>query len=145
MVFTFDVDGRYEYPVLTLANIDRTELAIITQIKNLTITPRLNADSEMTFTIYKTFDFYDKIVKNKLIHVEGFGWWIIYQTSESFDGGTPSKDIACYSYEYTLNYKGVNLLNGTYKFYDIINQEETLLYKLFQIVPNWTNYISPII
>lgn len=137
MVFTFDVDGRYEYPVLTLANIDRTELAIITQIKNLTITPRFNAVSEMTFTIYKTFDFYDKIVKNRLIHVEGFGWWIIYQTSETFDGGTPSKDISCYSYEYTLNYKGVNLLNGTYKFYDIINQEETLLYKLFQIVPNW--------
>lgn len=137
MVFTFDVDGRYEYPVLTLANIDRTELAIITQIKNLTITPRFNAVSEMTFTVYKTFDFYDKIVKNRLIHVEGFGWWIIYQTSESFDGGTPSKDISCYSYEYTLNYKGVNLLNGTYKFYDIINQKETLLYKLFQIVPNW--------
>ena len=137
MVFTFDVDGRYEYPVLTLANIDRTELAIITQIKDLTITPRFNAVSEMTFTIYKTFDAYNKITKNRLIHVEGFGWWIIYQTSETFDGGTPSKDVSCYSYEYTLNYKGVNLLNGTYKFYDIINQEETLLYKLFQIVPNW--------
>lgn len=137
MVFTFDVNGRYEYPVLTLANIDRTELAIITQIKDLTITPRFNAVSEMTFTIYKTFDAYNKITKNRLIHVEGFGWWIIYQTSETFDGGTPSKDVSCYSYEYTLNYKGVNLLNGTYKFYDIINQEETLLYKLFQIVPNW--------
>lgn len=137
MVFTFDVDGRYEYPVLTLANIDRTELAIITQIKDLTITPRFNAVSEMTFTIYKTFDAYNKITKNRLIHVEGFGWWIVYQTSETFDGGTPSKDVSCYSYEYTLNYKGVNLLNGTYKFYDIINQEETLLYKLFQIVPNW--------
>ena len=137
MVFTFDADGRYEYPVLTLANIDRTELAIITQIKDLTITPRFNAVSEMTFTIYKTFDAYNKITKNRLIHVEGFGWWIIYQISETFDGGTPSKDVSCYSYEYTLNYKGVNLLNGTYKFYDIINQEETLLYKLFQIVPNW--------
>ena len=36
-----------------------------------------------------------------------------------------------------LNYKGVNLLDGTYKFYDELLPEDTLLYKLFSIVPKW--------
>ena len=63
MVFTFDVDGRYEYPVLTLANIDRTELAVITQIKDLTITPRFNAVSEMTLQYIKHLMHIIKLLK----------------------------------------------------------------------------------
>lgn len=140
--FTFDINGRYEYPVLTLANIDKTELSIMEQVKSLVITPRFNAVSEMSFDLYKeynyvTLPYYDKAVKNRLVHVDGWGWWVIYKVTETFDGGVPYKQVQCYSYEYTLNYKGVNLLNGTYKFYDFIDQEETLLYKLFSIVPNW--------
>lgn len=140
--FSFDKNGRYEYPVLVLANIDRTELSIMEQTRGLVITPRFNAVSEMTFNLYKeyngiTIPYYDSVIKNKLVHVDGFGWWIIYKTTESFDGGVPYKEVSCYSYEYTLNYKGVNILNGTYKFYDDISPEETLLYKLFSIVPKW--------
>lgn len=140
--FTFDKNGRYEYPVLTLANIDKTELSIMEQTRGLVITPRFNAVSELTFNIYKeyngiTLSYYDLIVKNRLVHVEGWGWWIIYKTTETFDGGVPLKEVSCYSYEYVLNYKGVNLLDGTYKFYDDLSPEDTLLYKLFSIVPKW--------
>lgn len=140
--FSFDKNGRYEYPVLTLANIDKTELAIMEQTRELTITPRFNAVSELSFNIYKEYNsivlpYYDAIEKNRLVHVEGFGWWIIYKMTETFDGGVPLKEVECYSYEYTLNYKGVNLLDGTYKFWDELSPEDTLLYKLFSIVPRW--------
>ena len=140
--FSFDKNGRYEYPVLVLANIDNTELSIMEQTRGLVITPRFNAVSEMTFNIYKeyngyTIPYYDMVIKNKLVHIEGWGWWLIYKTTESFDGGVPYKEVNCYSYEYTLNYKGVNLLDGTYKFWDDISPEDTLLYKLFSIVPKW--------
>lgn len=140
--FSFDKNGRYEYPVLVLANIDKTELSLMEQTRNLVITPRFNAISEVTFDLYKEYNglsvpYYDMIMKNKLVHIEGWGWWIIYKITESFDGGVPYKEVSCYSYEYTLNYKGVNLLDGTYKFYDDISPEETLLYKLFSIVPKW--------
>ena len=140
--FTFDKNGRYEYPVLVLANIDKTELSIMEQTRGLVITPRFNAISEMTFSVYKeyngyTIPYYDLVTKNRLVHMDGWGWWIIYKTTESFDGGVPYKEVNCYSYEYVLNYKGVNLLDGTYKFYDELLPEDTLLYKLFSIVPKW--------
>ena len=140
--FSFEENGRYEYPVLTLCNIDRTQMYIMTSVKGLTITPRFNAVSEMSFTIYKEYngiesDYYEYAKKNRLVYAEGWGYWIIYNIIENNDGGTPSKTLNLYSYEYVLNYKNINLMDGTYKFYDIISPDETLLYKLFQNIPQW--------
>ena len=140
--FSFDINGRYEYPVLTLCNIDRTQMYIMESVKDLVITPRFNAVSDMSFTIYKEYngiqnEYYDYAVKNRLVYVEGWGYWIIYNITEVNEGGIPYKTLNLYSYEYVLNYKNINLLNGTYKFYDLLQPEETLLYKLFENIPNW--------
>lgn len=142
MKFTFDGDGRYEYPVIELANPDFEQLYIMEQVKDLVITPRFNSVSEMEFTIYKKYNdidlvYYDLVCKNRLVHAEGFGWWIIDTVTETNDGGVPYKQIHCYSYEYSINYKGINLLNGTYKFYDLDKPEDTLLYKLMSVLPTW--------
>jgi hypothetical protein len=115
------------------------------QAKSLVITPRYNSVSEMTFSLYKEYNgveipYYSKVVKNRTVHVEGLGWFIIYQVTENYDGGVPSKDVSCYSYEYTLNYKGINILDGTFNFYALTEDtgiEESLMYQLFSIVPNW--------
>ena len=76
--FSFEENGRYEYPVLTLCNIDRTQMYIMTSVKGLTITPRFNAVSEMSFTIYKEYngvesDYYEYAKKNRLVYAEGWG------------------------------------------------------------------------
>ena len=76
--FTFEENGRYEYPVLTLCNIDRTQMYIINAAKGLTITPRFNAVSEMSFTIFQEYngiqnEYYDYAKKNRLIYAEGWG------------------------------------------------------------------------
>ena len=135
MIFSFDYNNRYEYPVVTLANPDFQELHIIRQLKDLSITPRFNSVSELKFTVYQYYDnillpYYDSVLKNKLLHVEGFGWWLIDTATEHNDGGIPYKEVHAYSYEYTINYKGSNLTNGTYKFYDLANRENTLMYKI---------------
>lgn len=127
---------------MELSNPDFEQLYIMEQVKGLVITPRFNAVSEIEFTIYKKYNnidlyYYDYVCKNKLIHIEGFGWWIIDNIKENNDGGVPYKEVHAYSYEYTINYKGINLLNGTYKFYDLINPEDTLLYKIMQVLPKW--------
>ena len=142
MIFSFDYNNRYEYPVVTLANPDFQELHIIRQLKDLSITPRFNSVSELKFTVYQYYDnillpYYDSVLKNKLLHVEGFGWWLIDTATEHNDGGIPYKEVHAYSYEYTINYKGINLTNGTYKFYDLANPENTLMYKVMQALPTW--------
>lgn len=142
MLFDFDINGRYEYPVIVLANPDFEELAIMEQIKNLKITPRFNAVSEVSFSIYQeytgiTLPYYNDILKNKLLHIIGFGWWLIDQVTETYDGTIPLKEVHAYSYEYTINYKGINLLDGTYKFYDLSKPQDTLLGKVMTVLKKW--------
>lgn len=143
------MDGLYEYPSIQLCNPNKSQLFIIEHTKNLTITPRLTSISEVSFSIYKTYNditlpYYDLVKKNKLIHIDGWGYFVIKNVHETFDAGTLTKEVVCYSYEYVLNNKGINILNGTYKFYDPINPDKTILYELFKIVPNWKiGYVDP--
>lgn len=148
MNFNFDINKNYEIPLITLCNPDKTEIASVSNFKNLHIKPRFNAVSEVNFDIYskyfdninsetKTLSFYELIVKNRLLHIQGFGYFVIVQVSEINEGTTPIKSVTAYSYEYTLNSKGANILDGTYKFYDPINPQNTLLQKLIEIAPSW--------
>ena len=148
MNFNFDINKNYEIPLITLCNPDRTEIASVSNFKNLHIKPRFNAVSEISFDIYskyfdninsetKTLPFYELIVKNRLLHIQGFGYFVIVQVSETNEGTTQIKSVTAYSYEYTLNSKGANILDGTYKFYDPINPQNTLLQKLIEIAPSW--------
>ena len=158
--FTFDYNGRYEVPMIELCNPDRTQLYTLSSLKNLVITPRFNSVSEVKFIAHQKynnieFEWYNQLNKNRLIHVEGFGYFVIVEVNEVIDGRDNYKEIVAYSYEYTLNYKGVNLTfikasdintltySKSYKFYDNIKPEGTLLYELFKICPNWSiKYVS---
>lgn len=140
--FKFDLNGRYEYPEVILANPDKEEEFIMTQLKDLKIDARFNTTSEASFTVYRSYNniiipYYDSLVKNKLVYIMGFGWWVIDNVKEKYEGGVPSKSVSLISYEYILNYKGVNLLNGTYKFYDLIDKHNTLLGQLITAAPRW--------
>lgn len=148
MQFNFDINKNYEIPLITLCNPDRKEIASVTNISNLHIKPRFNAVSEVTFDACSTyfdsinsetkqFLHYELISKNRLLHVQGFGYFVIVQVGETNEGTSPIKSVTAYSYEYTLNSKGANIINGTYKFYDPVKPQNTLLQKLIEIAPSW--------
>lgn len=148
MQFEFDINKNYEIPLITLCNPDRTELASISNISEFHIRPRFNAVSEVTFDVcgiyfdsinskIKQLPFYELISKNRLLNIQGFGYFVIVQVTETNEGTTPIKSVTAYSYEYTLNSKGANIINGTYKFYDPIKPQNTLLQKLIEIAPSW--------
>ena len=102
----------------------------------------------MTLNIYKyfddiEFDYYSYIRKMRMIHVDGMGYFVIQSVKEKRGEGVPYKEVTCYSAEYMLNYKPVNLAyvtmmtGGTqvyaksYKFYDVKYPKDTLMYRLF--------------
>lgn len=137
MNFEFGINKNYEILLIILCIPDRTEIASVSNFKNLHIKPRFNVVSEVSFDIYnKYFDninsetkmlpFYELIVKNRLLHIQGFGYFVIVQITEINEGTTPIKSVTAYSYEYTLNSKGANIRDGTYKFYDSICKNRTL-------------------
>lgn len=134
---------------------------MISNISDLTLNLKFGACSELSFTAYKEYNgvknpYYDKLQKGRLIHLEGFGYFVVNEYSQNFSNRTPSKSIKAYSAEYLLNNKGVNLTfitssgsthtySKSYKFWDILpaNQPNTLLGQLVAVAPQWSiGYVS---
>lgn len=147
----FDVNNLYEQPVMELCNPNKKQLTIYSEVQDLKLTLRFASVSEMTFTIYKDEKRgdmqFELTRKQRLIHVEGIGYFVIVNVTENRDSGTPYKEVTAYSAEYLLNYKPLNVsftsvlasttYSRSYKFYDFEYYEDTLMYKLFNGFYDW--------
>lgn len=144
---------------MTLCNPDKTELYSIKNVKNLNMILRYSSCSELSFTAYKeinnvTMEYFEKLQKNRLIHVEGFGFFVIVEYSQDYENKIPSKTVTAYSAEYILNNKGINLtfvttpndsttvISKSYKFWDELDRYSTektsLLGNLLVLAPQWS-------
>ena len=117
-------------------------------------------------TIYEKINgtvnpYYDRVLKNKLLHIDGFGYFVIQDYDETYEDKVHNKTITAYSAEYMLNSKGVNLtfittagdINDTssttivtsnYFFYRQQQLEKSLLHQLIKVAPLWSiGYVSP--
>lgn len=145
MKFTFDVNNLYEYPLIKICNPNKSVLGFLKEPHNLKISPTFNDITEMTFTMYQTEPNYDLICKYMVLHVEGFGYFIISEVSEKNDGTIISKEVECQSYEITLNDSGFVLyneddieVNPSYYLYNPLSPE-TLEKSLLTLACNASN------
>ena len=144
MQFTFDGFDRYEIPVLTLCNPNFDELYVIDPLHQPEMQLRFNAISEMSFSVCEQdadgtpLPYYELISKNRLVHMSGFGYWVISNTDVTSTGGVETKEVSCYSYEYMLSLRNVDLDAGTYQFYDFMHPDDTLLGRVIRRTPSWT-------
>lgn len=138
---------------------------MVSSITDLVISPKWGSCSEVSFTVYKNTNsvenpYYDKIVKTRLIHIDGFGYFTIQGYDENKEDKVPNKSITAYSAEYTLNTKGINLtfittagnINDTssttivtsnYFFYREQQPDKSLLHQLIKVAPMWKiGYVS---
>lgn len=156
--FTFDYNKRYEIPEMTLCNPNKKDLYFIKNIQDLKITMRFLNCSELSFTAYSEINgipvpYFSKLEKNRLIHVQGFGYFVIQDYKQNYENRVYSKEITAYSAEYLLNNKGINLTfitspddstktySKSYKFWDELDRYSSepvsLLGNLFLIAPQW--------
>lgn len=151
MLFSFDKFDRYEIPVLTVAHPDFTKVGIIKDPIGLKLDLNLVSTSKASFEAYSVDDtgnatfYYGALTRYNLVHISGFGWFVITNVDESNDGIHKSKSVDCESYEYTLGRKAANLSAGTYRLYDPANAAsiETLLGHFLANCPRWTiGYVS---
>lgn len=151
MLFSFDKFDRYEIPVLTVAHPDFTKVGIVKDPIGLKLDLNLVSTSKASFEAYSVDDtgnaifYYGALTKYNLVHISGFGWFVITNVDESNDGIHKSKLVDCESYEYTLGRKAANLSAGTYRLYDPANaaSTETLLGHFLANCPRWTiGYVS---
>lgn len=149
MIMRFDKLNKLIMPSIVLCNPNGKELeAIDGTIYNTELTLRYNTMSEFTFTVPSVLDdeslniWYNLVTAKRLIKVENIGVFMITGVNKTSDGVQDIKEVSTFSLEVDLNYKKVNLLSGTYKFYDYINplNENTLVGKIMSMpqMRGWT-------
>lgn len=141
MDIKFNYFGEHENINIFLCNPNKKKICSLNfgMEKNLTLT--LNQLSEFSIVIPKqinmqNFEYYSFLEPKRIILLENIGYFLITEVSESGDGIVEKKTITASSLEAELNYKRINLLDGVYKFYDILNPKNTLLYKILSNT-NW--------
>lgn len=149
MLIDFDKFNRYEKPVLTLAYVNRKEIGQLGSYIKLKAELVFNGTSEISFEYPqkcedgKLTNLFDEIKENRLIFTDNLGRYVITKVSKTNDGITNKLSVSASSLEYELNYKKLTLFNGTYKFYDYLKPDDSLLGKITTALGNWkVGYVS---
>lgn len=149
MLVDFDVFGMPERPVLTLAYPQGKELGQLGPYKDINFDGVLNSYSTISFKYFyydknkKVSNLYEHLENKMLIKAEGLGEFVITSCEEESTGTERFLQVTASTSEVQMCHRKINLLNGTYKFYDLFNPEETLLGLVLKYIPTWkVGYVS---
>ena len=138
-----------ERPVLTLCYPQGKELGQLGAYEELNYEIILNTYSTISFKYPKygadkvPANLYDKVQNHMLIKAGDLGEFIINSCEETGDGVVKYLDITALSSEVQMVNRKINLLNGTYKFYDLLDPKDTLLGTIVKYLPTWKiGYVS---
>ncbi len=123
---------------LILENPDGTYLDTILA-RDITLSLRFNSIGSITFTCDReNCESFDFITSGRTILLQNIGRYIVENPARTEDGKSESMTLTCRSFEYDINRKTIPYLNGTYKFYSLNIEEETIMSKIMSYLPNWT-------
>lgn len=153
--FNLPVDflNNLEKPIIYITKKDKTFLGAVSIYDDLSLTFNLNAYQTASFKIYrdingKKYEHYDDFQEDRLIMIQGIGWYKIHVETNIEDTGI-SKSITANSLECTLCNKrlidfecnsGEILYDDYVKtiFYDPINPKGSLLHRVLNVAPSWS-------
>lgn len=130
MIINFDKFNRAERQVLTLANPNGLELGQLGAYMKLNGVFNFNAISIITFQYPysdEPNDIYHEIQTRRHIYTESLGRYVITSINKTNNGIREVVEVIASSLEIELNSKKINIFKGTYKFWDDLNPNETLL------------------
>ena len=151
--FNLPVDflNNLEKPIIYITKKDKTFLGAVSIYDDLSLTFNLNAYQTASFKIYrdingKKYEHYDDFQEDRLIMIQGIGWYKIHVETNIEDTGI-SKSITANSLECTLCNKrlidfecnsGEILYDDYVKtiFYDPINPKGSLLNRVSNVAPS---------
>lgn len=112
--------------------------------KNRSLSMSLNNLSELTFELpkYENSDeitpYYDVIKTRRVIKLEDVGQFLITKVEVENDGIVEVKKVTCKGLEFELSSKNLDLLEGTYNFYDPSNTTKSLMHIVMSYLPTWS-------
>ena len=140
----FDLFNRRRIPSLILCNPNGEELYALPMAKNRSLSMSLNDLSELTFELpkYENSDeitpYYDVIKTRRVIKLEDVGQFLITKVEVENDGVVEIKKVTCKGLEFELSSKNLDLLEGTYNFYDPSNPAKSLMHIIMGYLPTWS-------
>lgn len=144
MLAQFDSFGNFEIPQITLCNPDGRALGILSNLSDRKMNIRFNDLSDLSFTIRRGAEdcrcpVYEQVEPFRYLLVEGIGYFVITDVSESEEGGEAYKTVEASSCEYELNNIQLDYYEGTYGFYSSAPQEKTdsLMTLIMEKLPSW--------
>ena len=148
MNILFDYFGNPEAPNLTLCYLDNTPVSPILDPSDISMSFEFLSPNEISFRAYAYYTqngeriqwaYYDQLDVYKQVFVEGSGYYVITQASETREVDNPYKDITAMSCEISLGYKDFVLEEGSYLLYNPSNptDSDTVLGKVMAKIPNW--------
>jgi len=143
MEVLYDYFGFPEDPSFTLCNPNKEELYSLGTIYDRVYKPRYNAFSELSFIAPEYVDgdlneWYSYLTYRRLVLIDDSNYFMITGIDEDNNGLIKEKKITAQSLEVEFALKDITYYEGTYKFYDPITPEGTLLQDLVDRVPGWT-------
>lgn len=153
--FNLPVDflNNLEKPIIYIAKKDKTFLGTVSIYDDLSLIFNLNAYQTASFKIYrdingKKYEHYDDFQEDRLIMVQGIGWYKIHVETNIENTGI-SKNITANSLECTLCNKrlidfecntGEILYDDYVKtiFYNPANPKGSLLNRVLNVAPSWS-------
>lgn len=153
--FNLPVDflNNLEKPIIYIAKKGKTFLGAVSIYDDLSLTFNLNAYQTASFKIYrdingKKYEHYDDFQEDRLIMIQGIGWYKIHVETNIENTGI-SKNITASSLECTLCNKrlidfecntGEILYDDYVKtiFYDPANPKGSLLNRVLNVAPSWS-------
>lgn len=143
MVVKFSNIDFNERPILILKNASDTPLGVLGYAKNVSVDLKYNETSSIEFEVPEFVDgeatpFYNDIAGMRTLELQGIGQFTLVSPSESGDGVQKAKACKGYSLEYEFVYKKISLPENTYKFWDEVNPQDTLLGMIMELMPSWS-------
>lgn len=148
MIQKFDIFGIFETPNIWLCNPNKQRVGLIKTYTDQNVILRFNDMQEITlkvpYVVGVTDHIYDKVVQKRLLEIDNIGYFLINSVKEYDNGIERYREVTSYSLEAELQYRKINMVDGTYKFYDLIEPKNTLMNMIFDGQTNWTvGYVDP--
>ena len=123
---------------IILKNTNNDSLGIL-QARDIKFLPRETEISELSFIIDKdNCPYYNLVTSYRQIVIQDLMRFIISNPQVYNDGVNEYKTVSCKSYQIDINRKTIPLLSGTYKFYSILPEDETIISIIMSYLPNWS-------
>ena len=130
-------------PILILKRADGTPIGVLGNAVNVELNPKYNELSILTFTLPAYVDgvsspYYEDLTGHKIIELRGIAQFIVSNPGESGDKLTLKKQVTANSLECEFARKKITLPESTYKFYDSLHPDGTVLGMIMELMPNWS-------